>query len=347
MIRSGSPHTRKIFRRLGLVLAGAVALAACGGGAADTDTSSGGDGSVGSATLRLVAAWPENDPYQNVGLGMLQEEVDKLSDGKMSIEVVGGPESIAPFDLADAVRSGAIDMAWLSAAYYLPALPEASVLDYSQLTAEEERESGAFEYLSDIHHERMNAHLLGRGSVGSTYSMYTTKPVAAVADLAGMRLRVSPVYVPFVEALGAEAVTLPPGEIFTSLERGVINGFTWPFVGISAIQLHEVARYQVLPTYWQTDIVELVNLDIWEGLSEAQQEVLTQAAINVEGRTGEAYEQLRAEELKTLEAAGVKQVEFEGGEAEKYLELSRDSAKSWVQKNVRTDADTLIDKFFT
>lgn len=345
MSRYGFPHTRKSFRRLGLALAGVVVLAACGGGATDEGTA-GTDGSVESATLRVVAAWPENDQYQNVGLQMLQEEVEELSDGKLTIELAGGPESIAPFDLADAVRSGAIDMAWLSAAYYIPELPEAAALDYSELTVEEERESGAWEYLTDIHHERMNAHLLGRGSVGSPYSMYTTEPVASVDDLAGLRLRVSPVYVPFVEALGADAVTLPPGEIFTSLERGVINGFTWPFVGVSALQLHEVVRYQVMPPYWKTDIVTLVNLDAWEGLSEAQQEVLTQAAINVEGMTAQAYEQLRAEELKTLDAAGVKQVEFEGVEAERYLELARTSGKSWLEKNVRDDADALIEKFF-
>lgn len=345
MTRYGFPETRKFSRRLIPLLAVAVVLTACGDGATD-EGAAGTDGSVESAILRLVAAWPENDQYQNVGLRMLQEEVEELSDGKLTIELAGGPESIAPFDLADAVRSGAIDMAWISAAYYIPELPEAAALDYSELTVEEERESGAWEYLTDIHHERMNAHLLGRGSVGSPYSMYTTEPVASVEDLAGLRLRVSPVYVPFVEALGGEAVTLPPGEIFTALERGVINGFTWPFVGVSALQLHEVVRYQVMPPYWKTDIVTLVNLEAWEGLSEAQQEVLTQAAINVEGKTAQAYEQLRAEELKTLEAAGVKQVEFEGAEAERYLELARTSGKSWLEKNVRNDADALIDKFF-
>lgn len=345
MTRYELPHTRKRFRRLIPLLAAAVVLTACGGEGADEGTAGTG-GSLESASLRVVAAWPENDQYQNVGLRMLQEEAEELSDGKLTIEFAGGPESIAPFDLADAVRSGAVDMAWVSAAYYIPELPEAAALDYSELTVEEERESGALEYLTDIHHERMNAHLLGRGSVGSPYSMYTTEPVKSVDDLAGLRLRVSPVYVPFVEALGADAVTLPPGEIFTALERGVINGFTWPFVGVSALQLHEVARYQVMPPYWKTDIVTLVNLDVWEKLSEAQQEVLTQAAINVEGKTAKAYEQLRAEELKTLEAAGVKQVEFEGAEAERYLELARTSGKSWLEKNVRDDADALIDKFF-
>lgn len=347
MSRPGPTRTNLPLRRLGLALVGTLLLAACGGGEADTGAAPDGEAEPAAepVTLELVAAWPENDVYQNVGLPMLQEQVEALCDGQMSIEVVGGPESISPFDLADAVRSGAIDMAWLSAAYYLPALPEAAVYDYSQFTVEEERSSGAWDHLNEIHHERMNAHVLGRGSVGSAYSIYTTEPVASVDDLAGLRLRVSPVYVPFVNALGAETVTLPPGEIFTSLERGVINGFTWPFVGISALQLHEVAGYQVLPTYWQTDIIELINLDVWEGLSQAQQDCLTEAAIAVEGMTAEAYEQLRAEELEVLDAAGVEQVELEGAEAEEYLELSRSSAEDWIRANVSDDPDTLVAEF--
>lgn len=350
MTALGPTRTHLSLRGLSVAAAAALLLAACGGGTADEGGPAGADtggaaDAMEPATLRLVAAWPENDKYQNVGLSMLQEQVDELSGGQMAIEVVGGPESIAPFDQADAVRSGTIDMAWLSAAYYLPELPEAAVLDYSQLTVEEERESGAWDHLNEIHHERMNAHVLGRGSVGSQYSLYTTEPVESVEDIAGMRVRVSPVYVPFIEALGAEAVTLPPGEIFTALERGVINGFTWPFVGISALQFHEVARYQILPTYWQTDIITLINLDVWEGLSEAQQNVLTEAAIAVEGMTAEAYEELRAEELKILDEAGIEQVEFQGAEAEKYLELSRSSAEEWLRSNVSEDADTLIAEF--
>ena len=333
-------------RGLAVASVGTLLLAGCGGGAADGGE--GNDGAGGDAvepvTLQLVAAWPENDKYQNTGLTMYREQVTELCEGSVTIEFAGGPESIAPFDLADSVREGAVDMAWISAAYYLPQLPEAAVFDYSQKTIEEERASGAWEYINDIHHEKMNVHVIGRGSVGTGYSIYTTQPVDSVDDFEGMRIRVSPVYQPFITALGAETVTLPGGEIFTSVERGVIDGFTWPYVGISAMQLHEVTGYQVTPIYWQNDIVELINLDVWEGLAESQQECMTEAAIALEGMTSELYEELRAEELAVLEEAGVEQIEFEGAEAEEFLELSRSSAEQWLRENV-SDADPLIEQF--
>ena len=343
------PLRRSSFRCRGLAVAsvGTLLLAACGGGSTD-----GGEGDAGAegdavepVTLKLITAFSQTDKYQNVGLPMLQEQVEELCEGSVTIDVAGGPESIAPFDVADAVRSRAIDMGLLSGSYYLPQLPEAAVLDYSQKSIEEERASGAWEYLSDIHHEKMDVHLLGRGAIGSSYSVYTKEPVDSVDDLEGMRLRSTPVYEPFLEAAGAETVTLPAGETFTAMERGVIDGYAWPFVGISALQLHEVTGYQVTPTFWQTDLVELVNLDVWEGLAESQRECLTEAAIAVEGMTAEPTEKLRAEELEILDEAGVEQIELKGAAAEEYLELARSSAEQWVRENVSDDPDTLIQHF--
>jgi TRAP-type transport system periplasmic protein len=263
----------------------------------------------------------------------------------MAIEMVGGPETMDPFNLADAVRSGGIEMAWISSAYYMPELPEAAVFDYSELTAEEERESGALEYVDEIHRDRMNVHVLGRGSWGAVYSTYTNEAIESVDDFQGLRLRVSPVYVPFVEALGAEPVTMPGGEIYTALERGVIDGFTWPDAGITALQLHEIVDYQVLPTFWSVDIISMINLDRWNQLSEAQQAVLTEAAIAVEEQTPEAYEQLREDEASELDEAGVERIELEDDEAERYLELAQQSAWDWVRENVQQDPEELIDRF--
>ncbi len=63
-----------------------------------------------------------------------------------------------------------------------------------------------------------------------SYSLYTKKPITSIDDLKGKRFRTSPVYVPFIKALGAEAVIMPAGEIYTAIERGVIDGVAWPKV---------------------------------------------------------------------------------------------------------------------
>ena len=347
MIAHRRSRTSTVARFPVLGLAAALVLAACGGGeeSAPGGASGDGDGQVEQATLRLITAWPETDKYQTVGLSILKEEVDELSGGQMQIEVIGGPEAIAPFDQAAAVRDGAVDMAWNATSYYVPEFPEGAILAYSTLTAAEERESGARDYLNDLHQERMGSLILGRGGVGSEPTLYTQDPVTKVGDFAGRRLRVAPVYVPFVEALGAEPVTMPAGELYTALERGVIDGFAWPSVGISALQLHEITGYQILPKFWRADMVSIINQDAWESLSEEQQNVLVEAAKAVEEGTPAEYERLRAEELPVLEANGVEQAELSPAEAEKFLDLAESSSKDWIREYVDGDAEKLIEQF--
>lgn len=280
-----------------------------------------------------------------MGLQILQEEVSDLSNGQMSIEVVSGPEGVAAFDQAAAVRNGAVDMAWNATSYYVPEFPEGAILAYSGLSAAEEWESGARDYLNELHESRMGSRILGRGGVGSEPTLYTQKPVEKLEDFSGRRIRVAPVYVPFVEALGAQPVTMPAGELYTSLERGVIDGYAWPSVGTSALQLHEITGYQILPKFWRADMVSIINLDVWQKLSEAQQQVLTQAAKGVEERTPDKYESRRQEELSLLEAAGVKQVELPQPAASEYLALAESSSRDWIRANVKQNVDELIAAF--
>lgn len=313
-------------------------LAACGQGG------SGGGAEGESFVLRGATAWPEND-IQSRSFFLLKEKVEEESEGRITIEYAGGPEAIPPFELGEAVRNGVVDIATLSAAYYIPQLPAASALDYSELSPEEERENGALDYMNQLHNETLNAHILSRagGSVG--YSLYTKEPVDSVESFQGLRMRVSPVYVPFIEALGAEPVEMPGGEIYQALERGVIDGFTWPEFGITELGLDEQATCKVEPTYWQIDSVSMMSLDAWNELPEDLQELMVQAAIEVNDELlPEVIEEYIAEEEKTLQEAGVEVCEMPN--AEEFTQIASDAGWEWVAENVPPDQAGQLEELF-
>jgi TRAP-type C4-dicarboxylate transport system substrate-binding protein len=298
-----------------------------------------------TVTLRAVTAWPTNDDIQNRGFMMFLRKVEQRSGGRIRVNWVGGPEAIPPFELGEAARRGLVDLAWVSAAYYLPNLPEAAVFDFSELTVQEERASGAFEYINRIHQRKMNVYVLGRGSAGVGYSIYTTQPVAKVDDFRGLRIRVSPVYVPFVRALGATPVVMPGGEIYTALERGVVQGFTWPEIGIRVFKWDEVIKYKVYPPYWQIDIVNLINLDRWQKLPKEVQDTLLQISLEVEKELPAVFAPLVRQENAALRAKGIQIVYLAAEERAKYRNLARSSAWEWVRQNVKEDPETLIRLF--
>ncbi len=315
-----------------------VLLSACGSG------SSGGGGAEGETfVLRGATAWPEND-IQSTGFFLLQDKVEEASEGRITFEYAGGPESIPPFELGDAVRNGVVDVAAISAAYYIPQMPAASALDYSELSPEEERESGALEYMNQLHNETLNAQILNRAGGFTSYSIYTKEPVDSMEDFQGLRIRVSPVYTPFIEALGAEPVEMPGGEIYQSLERGVVDGFTWPEFGITELGLEEQVTCKVTPTYWNIDTVSLMNLDTWNELPSDLQEVVEQAAMEVNEEMANEVDNYMSDEEQTLQEAGVNTCEMP--EAQEFTQTANDAGWAWVAENVPSEQAGQLEELF-
>ena len=93
-----------------------------------------------------------------------------------------------------------------------------------------------------------------------------------------MKIRITPVYRDFFQALGATVVQTPPGEVYTSLERGVVDGYGWPITGIFDLGWHEKTKYRVDPGFYTAEVSVLVNKTTWDKLTDAQRAVLKKAA---------------------------------------------------------------------
>lgn len=112
-------------------------------------------------------------------------------------------------------------------------------------------------------------------------SFYANAPLNSVEDLAGMKIRVqnSDLNVAMVEALGANATPIPFGEVYTSIQSGVVDGAenNWP--SYESTGHFEVAPYYILDEHTIVPEVFAVNLDTWNGWSAEDQEIVRQAAI--------------------------------------------------------------------
>jgi hypothetical protein len=102
-------------------------------------------------------------------------------------------------------------------------------------------------------------------------------------DFSGLKIRVTPVYKDIVEALGGTAITTAPGEVYTALERGVVDGYGWPVTGIFDLGWDKVTKFRLEPAFYSVEVNVLVNLDTWKALTDAQAQVLNDAALWLEG----------------------------------------------------------------
>ena len=104
----------------------------------------------------------------------------------------------------------------------------------------------------------MNAIFLARLVDNNPFHLYLNKPIAK-PDLTGLKLRITPVYRDFFQALGATVVQTAPGEVYTALERGVVDGYGWPITGVFDLGWNEKTKYRVDPGFYTAEVSVLVN----------------------------------------------------------------------------------------
>ncbi|EWH02977.1 TRAP transporter substrate-binding protein DctP [Halomonas sp. BC04] len=272
-----------------------------------------------TVTLRTVSAFNPGTAIPHT-FEMFLEEIANDPDAPIEVNFIGGPEAMPPFQVGNAVSNGVVDMAFVTSAFYTSSLPAAHALNLTRYSPEELRETGRFDQLQEMWREQMNVHYLAYTNYGNRYHLYLNEPIDS-PDLNGLRLRITPVYRAFVEAMGGEAAQTPPGEVYTALERGIVDGYGWPVQGIFDLGWQEHTSYRVDPGFYHVEVGVLVNQNTWDNLTDEQRDYLTEKAIWLEELNG-LNEEINAEEERRQAEAGIEVIEFEGEDRERFLEMA-------------------------
>ncbi len=289
-------------------------------------------------TLRGVNAFQEGTAFAKPFEDFIQK-VNADGKGVIQIQYIGGPKAMPPFEVGNAVKSGVVDLGNVTSAFYTNLMPEAEALKLATQPIQQQRKSGAWEYLNKLHNEKMNAWYLARTGDGVPFHLYVNKPIEK-ADLQGLTIRVTPIYRAFFAALGANLVQTAPGEVYTALERGVVDGYGWPIQGIFDLGWQEKTKYRVDPGFYQVDVNILVNLDRWKKLTDAQRDVLTKAAQWVEERNA-LNADINAAERKRQAEAGIQTITLKGAELQKWNATAQEAGWAYVKEIAPQRADEL------
>lgn len=301
---------------LGSVLAGATLIA----GAVKAEE-----------TLSAVHAFSGTLIYTKSFLGFV-DKVNEAGKGVVQIDVRGGPEAIGMFQQPDAVRDGIVDMVYTPGSFYGGALPEKDAMVASNLTAIETRENGGIALIDQIHQEKMGLKYLGWFDSGVCYNLWTREAPKFDADgnldVEGLKLRGNNVYNAFfTNYLGAQVIDLPTGEVYSALQRGVVDATGWTQIGLIDLKWNEFLNYRIEPCFFSTDLGVIVNLERWNGLSDEARKILQDVAIQHEMESVKALRLKRDEDFAALEEAGMNVISLEGEAKANYLAAARE--KTW------------------
>ncbi|CAG2160440.1 TRAP transporter substrate-binding protein DctP [Cupriavidus numazuensis] len=269
------------------------------------------------AQIRLATAFPENTSWVQE-LVKWSERVNSKGKGLVKINFIGGPRAIPTFEIGNAVKSGVVDMALSPGAFYTNVFPEADMLKMAQIPVSEQRKNGAIEYINKVWNEKGNMVYLARMVEGYPFHIYLTQKIDKL-DLTGKKIRVSPAIRPAVQALNGNVINIPPGEIYTALERSVIDGYGWSIGGIFDLKIAPLTKFRVDPGFYDADVSLIMNLDKWKSMTPQQRDFIQKMAMEIESNSSYWHKE-GEDEKKKQNASGIQPLTFGAAETAKYLD---------------------------
>jgi TRAP-type C4-dicarboxylate transport system substrate-binding protein len=296
--------------RLAARLAFAAAIAAASGMACAQEV-----------TLRLVSAFPENQFYVKRTLDWIAD-FNKDGKGVVQINFIGGPKAIPTFEVGKAVQTGVVDLGFSTGAFYTNVMPEADILKLSETSAAEQRKNGGFDLINRIWAEKGNMRYLAKVVEFTPFHLYLNKKIDN-PDLTGLKIRITPVYREFFQSMNAQVMTTAPGEVYTALERGVIDGYGWPIHALFDLNWQEKTKYRVDPGFYNAEVGLIMNLDKYKSLTAAQRDYLERKAQAYEAQN-DFWKSYNQSEAKRQAEAGIQVITFNAATNQAYVEKAKE-----------------------
>lgn len=285
--------------------------------------------SAQEVTLKAVNGFAEGTYFAR-SFEKFVEKVNAEGKGLVRINYLGGPKTIPTFEQANALRNGVVDLANTTTSFTATIVPEGLALNYTKLTMAELRAAGIIDRLNQLFVEK-GLYYFARSGEGIRYYLYLNKPIDK-ADLTGLKLRIAPIYRDFFQKQGATVVQAAPGEVYTALERGVVDGYGWPLIGIFDLGWHEKTKYRIEPGFYWVELGIQFSAASWKKLSDAQRAFLTKQGAWLEAQNLEQAKIDSAAELKRQADAGIQVITLNDEQAKTFAKNSIDAAWDGIVK---------------
>lgn len=281
-------------------------------------------------TLRAVNAFQEGTYFAR-NFERFIKKVNDEGKGIVQINYIGGPKAIPTFEQGNALRSGVVDLSNTTTSFTATIIPEGLSLNYTDLSMAELRKNGTMDYLNTLFLEK-GLYYFARTGEGIQYYIYSNKRIDK-ADLTGTKLRIAPIYRDFFQKQGATVVQMAPGEVYTGLERGVVDGYGWPLIGIFDLGWHEKTKFRLEPGFYAIELGIQFSGATWKKLTPAQRGFLEKQAAWLESQNLEQAKADSAAEIKKQTDAGIQVVKLDDAQAKTFVKNAYDAAWDGIVKS--------------
>ena len=274
--------------------------------------------------LTMTACFPRTHDYVATMFETFLNPINKKK-GPVTVKYLGGPEVTPWRKQAQSLKRGLVDIIFCPGAYYGGQMAAARLPGAHNMSLDEIRANGGWDMMQKAWGNGLNAHILAwthfKGQRFYIYTRFEPKLSKKTGiDLSGRKMRVTGLYKAFMKAMGATPVVIKPSEVYSALERGVVDGLAWPWGSIATYGWERFLKYRIEPDFFGASMLMLVNKKKYDGLSKAEKNELEAFARQYEKDADEVVSAKgRADDAK-LWKAGVQRVELKGEYRKAYID---------------------------
>jgi len=234
---------------------------------------------------KMVTTWPPHFPILGEYADKFAEWVDTMSQGRLKIHVYGGNELVPPLETLDAVSSGVAEIGHGAAYYWAGKAPAAQFFGSVPFGMNAVQVNAWFEFgdVLDMWKElytNFNVIPFPCGNTGGQMGGWFNKKINSISDIKGLKIRIPGLGGKVITKAGGSAVLSPAGELYTDLERGIIDALEWigPYHDY-LMGFNKIAKYYYYPGWHEPgSVLELIiNKNAFEKLPDDLKQIIKAA----------------------------------------------------------------------
>jgi len=280
---------------------------------------------------KMVTSWPKNTPGLGVSAEKIAQIINAMSNGRLQIHVYGANELVPALGVFDAVSSGSVEMGHSGAYFWRGKVPAAqffTAIPYGMNAQELNAwlfHGGGLELWREVY-APFNLIPFPAGNTGVQMAGWFNREINSIDDLRGLKMRIPGLAGEVFNLAGGTSVNIPGGELYTSLQTGVIDAAEW--VGPEndlAFGFQQIAKYYYYPGWHEPGpcLELIVNKQAFESLPKDLQAIITYATRAVNQDMLDSYTANNSRALKELKAQGVQVKRLPDAVLKRFYEISQ------------------------
>lgn len=248
-------------------------------------------------TLRLGHLWPAQSAVNQGLIEAWAKQVKEDSDGALQVEIYPSQTLSKANSAYEGVVNGVADITITLQGYTAGRFPLSEIVQLPGVSASAPQGACILQSLyddGDLGDEYADSHPLFFFTTGPAPLHTRETEVRSPEDLEGLRIRTpSEVSSDMLESMGADPVGMPAPDIYTSMQRGVIDGLSLPWEAMKVFQVNELANYHLDIPYYTGALMAVMNRDTYEALSpEARKAIDANSGMRWAEKAGKVFYEL-------------------------------------------------------